>query len=597
MAVVVTISAPERVDPGERFIVSGIVYESTTGVPYPSVPVDIYRDSAPLGSATTGVDGDYLDEVRIGRPGTYQLRARSMGVWSPIHTISIGIPTPMEAVVTIDAPSTAVVSTIFTISGDVKEDGIPVVNRAVWLYESGRHFVTVMTDSLGRYSRSHTINALGEYELAARYGAKFARVDITIIEAAPPPPPPPPPPPKPLPTLYEVRFACIPVVEGVMCILDGEVQYSNEIGIASFFNVTSGIHYYSVEKEGMRVVSGQDPWRRPLVESGTTIIEVPGVPEAEWPTDQPWLLSFTFEEIIPVVPPEVLPIVAGRIWHVDYWYEGLDAWRDLETDFVPPKVGAEIHFGPRWVNDGNIALTGHVDMEITSPTGVKHTPYAVLNQDMKTDPRSGFGVQFEPLLIDEAGEWGVRVVLKVEGSPSVIADEKDYTFSVEELPPDVLPPVVPPAEPPVLPPLLPPVAVPVIPPAIPPVIPVVPGIPPEVEHIIVRLNMLLWIFWDIKEEIRPIAVKANTYSILTVDLSTANLTFQTHYLSGFAITILKCTGFLELKIGDLATDSITIDPLIYPQTIVIDMMDFAKLYSRNAAQAGREVILIIWRRE
>ena len=433
------------------------------------------------------------------------------------------------------------------------------------------------------------------------------RADFTVSI-----PPPPAPPPKPLATLYEVRFACIPVVEGVKCTLDGEVQYSNEIGIASFFNVTSGRHSYSVEKDGMRVVSGQDPWRRPLAESGTTVIEVPGAPEAEWPTDQPWLLAFTFEEIIPGVPPEappdeppeILPIAAGHIWHVDYWYEGLDGWKDLETDFVTPKVGTEIHFGPRWVNDGNIPLTGHVDIELTSPTGVKHTPYAALNQDLRTDPLGGFGVQFAPLLIDEAGEWGIRVVLKVEASPSSIADEKEYTFTVEELPPDVLPPVTPPAVPPVLPILLPPAVmpptVPAMPPGvpgIPPVIPAVPDIPPEFEHIIYRLKMLLWILLDINEEIRPIAIKANTYSIITLDLSTAHLAPQTHYRPGFAITVLKCTGTMQLKIGDLAPDAITIDPLIYPQTIIIDMMDFPRIYTRNAAQPGREAILIIWKRE
>lgn len=174
-----------------------------------------------------------------------------------------------------------------------------------------------------------------------------------------------------------------------------------------------------------------------------------------------------------------------------------------------------------------------------------------------------------------------------------------YEYPPEE-PPEIPPefPPVPPEIPPVVPPEIPPVVPPEIPPVMPPAFPPAPpAVPPGIKYIIDRLKLMFWILSDIKEEIRPIAIKANTYTILTLDLSTAHLTFQTHYLSGFAITILTCTGTLDLRIGDLATDSITIAPLIYPQTIVIDMMDFAKLYSQNAAQPGREAILIIWRRE
>jgi len=592
MAPVIEVSSPATAIPGEMFFVSGIVYESTTGDPYPETSVGCHYDGAAFGSDVTDIDGIFEIRGSIPRAGKYTIRANARGV---IGSTTITI-TERAFVVTISAPITAVKGETFLVSGTVYEDGGPVVGTSVGCHYDGAAFGSGTTDVNGRYEITGSIPTALTYTLRANARGKIVSTTITIIEAAPPPPPLPPP-----PTLYEVRFACIPIVEGVKCTLDGEFQYSNEIGIASFFNVTSGRHSYSVEKEGMRVVSGQDPWRRPLAESGTTVIEVPGAPKAEWPTNKPWLLSFTFEEIIPIVPPEepptVLPIVAGHIWHIEYWYKGLDAWRNLETDFVPPKVGTEISFGPRWINDGNIALTGHVNIEITSPTGVKYTPYATLNQDLRTGPRSGFGVQFEPLLIDEAGEWGIKVVLNVEGSPSIIADEKEYTFSVEALPPGILPPDVPPAVPPVLPPLLPPAVVPPAVPGIPPVIPTVPGIPPEWKPVTDRLNMLLWIILDINEEIKPIAIKANSYSILNLDLSTAHLADQTHYLSGFAITVLRCTGTLELRIGDITTDSITIDPLIYPQTIIIDMMDFTKIFSRNAAQVGMDALLIIWRRE
>ena len=101
---------------------------------------------------------------------------------------------------------------------------------------------------------------------------------------------------------YEVRFACIPEVQGVRCTLDGVVKYSDELGLCSFFDVPAGHHTYSVFKEGLIVVDGRDPWNRRLPSSGTTVIEVPDVPEAEWPQDQPWLLAFTFAEEPPPPP-------------------------------------------------------------------------------------------------------------------------------------------------------------------------------------------------------------------------------------------------------------------------------------------------------
>ena len=101
---------------------------------------------------------------------------------------------------------------------------------------------------------------------------------------------------------YEVRFACIDTVEGVKCTLDGEVKYSDELGLCSFFDVSAGPHTYSVFKEGLFVVDGRDPWNRRLPSSGTTVIEVPDVPGGEWPQDQPWLLAFTFAEAPPTPP-------------------------------------------------------------------------------------------------------------------------------------------------------------------------------------------------------------------------------------------------------------------------------------------------------
>ncbi len=74
------------------------------------------------------------------------------------------------------------------------------------------------------------------------------------------------------------------------------MKYSNSTGIASFFGIAQGSHSYSVvPPEGMRLVSGEDPFKRPLGTSGTTIIEWLPLPGTPWPEDQPWLMAFTFE--------------------------------------------------------------------------------------------------------------------------------------------------------------------------------------------------------------------------------------------------------------------------------------------------------------
>ena len=111
--------------------------------------------------------------------------------------------------------------------------------------------------------------------------------------------------------MVEVRFVCIPSVEGVKCTFDGVVKYS-VAGLCSFFDVAQGEHTYSVEPpEGMRLVSGEDPFGRPLYYSGTTMIEWALIPGTPWPEDQPWLMAFTFE--VGEVPPEEVSNILGKV--------------------------------------------------------------------------------------------------------------------------------------------------------------------------------------------------------------------------------------------------------------------------------------------
>jgi len=120
--------------------------------------------------------------------------------------------------------------------------------------------------------------------------------------------------------VVEVRFACIPSVAGVRCTIDGVTHISSESGIASFDGLSQGTHSYSVEApEGMVFTSGEDTFKRPLFQSGTTVIEWVPIPDTPWPEDQPWMMMFNFKEGItppqPPVPSEELveKIVAASV--------------------------------------------------------------------------------------------------------------------------------------------------------------------------------------------------------------------------------------------------------------------------------------------
>jgi hypothetical protein len=149
----------------------------------------------------------------------------------------------------------------------------------------------------------------------------------------------------------------------------------------------------------------------------------------------------------------------------------------------------------------------------------------------------------------------------------------------------------------------PPVPVPPTPPEMPPPAPA----PPEAKPVTDRLDIIIsWIasfkplmdkLQEIKSEMENFVVKANTYSVVAIDLGTARPTLTEYSIGGFAMTVFKCTGTMDLKLGDVTTDTITIEPLTYPEMVVIDRMEFVRFFVRNTAQTGKEAVLIVWRRE
>ena len=106
--------------------------------------------------------------------------------------------------------------------------------------------------------------------------------------------------------MVEVRFACIPGLGGVECTINGAKQVSSAKGIASFEGISQGDHSYSVKApSGWVFVSGEDTFKRPLYQSGTTRIEWVTFPGQPWPEEQPWMMLFNFKKgITPPSPPK-----------------------------------------------------------------------------------------------------------------------------------------------------------------------------------------------------------------------------------------------------------------------------------------------------
>ena len=71
----ITISAPPIVAPNDPFFITGILYETTSLIPIPNQTITISYNGTILGSAITGIDGDYLIQASIPTLGFYTLTA------------------------------------------------------------------------------------------------------------------------------------------------------------------------------------------------------------------------------------------------------------------------------------------------------------------------------------------------------------------------------------------------------------------------------------------------------------------------------------------------------------------------------------------
>ena len=120
--------------------------------------------------------------------------------------------------------------------------------------------------------------------------------------------------------------------------------------------------------------------------------------------------------------------IRGSIVGELYWIEGMADWVDMSRYAErPAKKGETIYLAVGWVNGSEVAITGHIDLSLVSPSGVEHSLSATLNQDKAAEPNNGWWVQFEPFVLDEAGSWTLKAVLSSEG---VVLSENHRSLDV-----------------------------------------------------------------------------------------------------------------------------------------------------------------------
>jgi len=96
-----TLSAPSRVGVDEKFNVSGILYKTESGVPVPGQPINLSYNGTSLGTATTGVDGDYLKQTSISTEGVHTLKAEFPGAAdyaASSRTTRMGVGVPLTQI-------------------------------------------------------------------------------------------------------------------------------------------------------------------------------------------------------------------------------------------------------------------------------------------------------------------------------------------------------------------------------------------------------------------------------------------------------------------------------------------------------------------
>ena len=105
-----TLSAPNSVGVEEKFNISGILYEKDSGIAIPGQPINLSYNGTSLGTATTGIDGDYLKQASIPTEGVHTLKAEFLaaeGYAASSRTTRMGVGVPLTKI-----PYTAIASIV-----------------------------------------------------------------------------------------------------------------------------------------------------------------------------------------------------------------------------------------------------------------------------------------------------------------------------------------------------------------------------------------------------------------------------------------------------------------------------------------------------
>lgn len=123
---------------------------------------------------------------------------------------------------------------------------------------------------------------------------------------------------------------------------------------------------------------------------------------------------------------------AGLISIIFYWYQGLVGWQQLGLDIPKVLANTAMHLGIGWVNTGDEYFSGVIELTVTKPDGLEVELLAVANQGEGADPGNGWTVQFEPIVVDQAGTYNATAVLReaIVGGEAEVLDESTFSFAL-----------------------------------------------------------------------------------------------------------------------------------------------------------------------
>lgn len=129
--------------------------------------------------------------------------------------------------------------------------------------------------------------------------------------------------------------------------------------------------------------------------------------------------------------------VAGGVWVIYGWYEGLETWVVIPEGGpmqVPLDTVLSLSIG--WQNVGDQTFAGHVALSITKPDGTTLTPAAESGQDSTEDPTGTAFVTFAGFTTDQVGQYVAFIELSDVPTGIVLDRIETWPVAVATVPED-----------------------------------------------------------------------------------------------------------------------------------------------------------------